>query len=105
MEDGPWYSTTIFSQLNGQNFEDDLKTGCKYRYELMCGVDFYNKYNIPMHDYGSSGGGRQFPVYSSKEAFISLGQTIKFIDIWLQCFEENYNKKIVPLKNKYKRVI
>ena len=43
MENGPWFNKTIFSQLNGQNFEDYLKTGRKDRYELMCDVDVYEK--------------------------------------------------------------
>ena len=32
MEKGPWYNTTIFTRLNGQSLEEELKTGRRDRY-------------------------------------------------------------------------
>ena len=46
-----------FEKINGQRFEENLRTGRKDRYELMCVVDAYNKDHIPMLDDASSGGG------------------------------------------------
>ena len=42
MDRGPWYNTTIFSQLNGQIFED-FSTVRKESYEFMFAVDAYKK--------------------------------------------------------------
>ena len=39
----PRYNTTICTKINGQSFEDYLKTGHKDRYDLICYVDAYNK--------------------------------------------------------------
>ena len=46
-----------------------------------------------MPDDTSRGGDIPMPCMSYKEARISLGQTINFIDNWLQCFEYNYDLK------------
>ena len=72
MDNGSWYNTTIFSQLNGQKFEDYLKTGQKDRYELMCAVDVYGKEHIPMLGYSSSGGGRTLENPPSKKHLYHL---------------------------------
>ena len=37
-------------------------------------------------------------ISSSKEALISLGHNIKFIDNWIQCFDGNYDEMIVSYK-------
>ena len=79
MDNGPWYNKTIFSQLNGQNFEDYFRKGRKERYELMCYVDMYEKEHVLMPDYASSGGRRPVTTMSSKKALFSLGHTIIFI--------------------------
>ena len=41
MQNGPWYNTTICSQLRFHNFEDYFTTRRKYRYELLCDADAY----------------------------------------------------------------
>ena len=97
-ENGPWYNTTILSQLNSKNFEDYLKKGHRYRYELMCDVDECSKDHIPMPDNGSSGGDRPMTISSYKEAVISLVQTINFIDNFLQYFEEYFDNIIESYK-------
>ena len=71
-----------------------------YRHGLMCAVNAYNKENIPMTDDASSGGDIPIRINSFKEACISLGKTIKFIDSWLQYFEDNYDKIFVIYKEK-----
>ena len=53
-----------------------------------------------MTDNVISGGDIPLPILSYKYALISLGQTIKFIDNWIQHFEESYDKRIVPYKQK-----
>ena len=45
-------------KLNGQSFEDYLKTGRKDRYKLICAVDEYRKEHEPMIDDVISGSGR-----------------------------------------------
>ena len=90
IDKGSWYNTTIFKKLNGQIFEDYFKTLCKDRYELMCAINDYDKYNVPIPDDTSTGSGRSMKGMSSKEALFSLGQTINFIENWLQCFEVSY---------------
>ena len=42
-EKGTWYNTTICAKLKGKIFKDYLKIRQKYRYNLMCYVDAYNK--------------------------------------------------------------
>ena len=61
-----------------------LKTGFKYRYELMYAVDVYSKEYVTMYDDTISGGGIKMQGTSSKESLISLVQKINFIDNWLQ---------------------
>ena len=56
----------------------------------MCSVDAYNKQHVPMGYGAISGGVRIMSSMSSKEALISIGHTIKFIDNFFQCFEVNY---------------
>ena len=94
----PWYNKKICTKLNVQISEDYLKTGHKDRYELMCAVDVYDKEHVPMPDDVSSGVGRPMPITSPKEALFSLGQTINFIDNWLQCFEFNDENIITVYK-------
>ena len=48
---GPWYNTTICTELDDQIFKYYLKTGRKEMYELMCAVDAYDKERVPMPDY------------------------------------------------------
>ena len=74
MDKVPWYNTTIFTKLNGQIFKDYFITGRKYRYELMCAFDAYEKLHL------------------------SIGQTINFIENLLQFFEVNY-EKIIMISN------
>ena len=50
----------------------------------MCAVGAYNKHIVPIPDYESSVNGGPMPSTSSKEALISLVQTIKFIDNWIK---------------------
>ena len=98
IDKGPWYNTKICTKLNVQSFKNDFKTGHKDRYELMCAVDVYDKEHVPMPDDVSSGVGRPMPITSPKEALFSLGQTINFIDNWLQCFDESDHNIIAIYK-------
>ena len=61
MDKGPQYNITIFTELNGQSFKDDLKTGRKDSYDLICSVDAYEKEHVIIPDDASSGGGRLIP--------------------------------------------
>ena len=71
---------TICTKLNAQNFEEYFKTGQKERYYLICSVDAYYKYNVPMPSYESSGGGRPIRSAPSKKSQYSLSYTINFLD-------------------------
>ena len=86
MDKGTWYNTIICTKLHGKIFENYFKIGRKYRYELMCSVDAYDKEHISIPDDVSSDGGRPMPSKSSKESLLSLGHTMNFIDNWLQFF-------------------
>ena len=87
-------------KLNGQIFEDYLKTGQKDRYELTCYVDSYGKEHVSNPDDASSGGGITMSSTSSKESLFPLGHKINFIYNWLQCFEVNYQIIITIYKIK-----
>ena len=92
MCDFTWYNPERLSQLHGYSFENLFSTGIKYRYYIMCSIDSYDKKNSPTEpDNTSSGGGRNFPINSWKQALASTGHTLHFIDQWLQCFEGNYS--------------
>ena len=104
MDKCPWYNKTIRIKLNGQIFEDYLKTGRKYRYESMCYVDGYDKEHVPMSDDASNGGGIPIPSTLSKEALYSLGKTINFIENWIQCFEVNHENRIMIYKTNMSEV-
>ena len=82
----------MFSQLSGQTFEDCLKIGHKDRCKLICAVDAYD---ISWPYNGSSGGGIPLTLILSTDSLESIGPTIRFIDNWLQCFENNYGEKHV----------
>ena len=66
MDKCPWYNTTIFTKLKGKIFKDYLKTGHKYRYELIYASYAYNKENVQMLDIESSGRGRPIVIISSR---------------------------------------
>ena len=61
-----------------------FKTGRNYRYELMCDIDVYDIYHVPISDGACSCVEIPFPILSSKVELISLGHAINFIDNWFQ---------------------
>ena len=61
----------------------------------MCGVDGYDKEHIKMPHDASNGGRIPMLSTSSKELLYSIGHTTDFIDNWLQCFEVNYESRIM----------
>ena len=87
-----------FIKIIRSSIQELVKTVCKDRYELMCAVDAYGKKHVPTHDAASSVCGRTIPSTSSKEALISIGQKIKFIDNLLQYLEDKYDNRIVMNK-------
>ena len=58
-----------------------LRIGRKERYEFMCYVDLYVKYNVSMPDGASSGGRRPMPSTSSKEEFSHLVTLLTLLKI------------------------
>ena len=64
----------------------------------MYGVYAYGKEHAPIPDYTSSGNVITMPINPFKGEIISLGQTINFIDNWLQWFEDNYDNRILIYK-------
>ena len=72
MHKGQCYNTTICTKLNGQIFEDYLKTRRKDRYEFIFSVDAYGKYHVSIPSDASSGGGRPMSIISSKESVFKL---------------------------------
>ena len=83
-EKGIWYNRTICKKLNGQIFEDYLKTGQKDRYEFLFYVDTYDIIHPSVTNNGSSSGGRPLTIISSTDAIESLGQSINFTYNFLQ---------------------
>ena len=61
----------------------------------MCAVDAYYKDHVSMPDDASSGIGIPMQIAPPKEALVSLSQTINFIDNSIQCFEDNYDNRII----------
>ena len=70
----------------------------------MCAVYKYDNENAPMPDDTSSGSVRPMPIASYKVSLISLGQTINFIDNWIQWFEDNDDKRIASNKKNTKEL-
>ena len=58
-------------------------------------VDAYEKEHVPIPGDASSGFVRPMSRTSYKEALLSLGQSMKFIDNCIQCFEFNYENKLI----------
>ena len=90
IKNGLWQNTIICSQLSGHKSEEYLKTGFKYRYDLLCDVDAYYKTHPSGPDNASIGVGRSLSNTSYTDALESLGNIIKFIDHCPQFFSENY---------------
>ena len=67
---------------------------------MVCDVDSYDKYHVTMPDDASSGTGIPIWNTSSKEVRLSLGHKINCIGNWLQCFEVNYDNRIVIYNRK-----
>ena len=53
-----------------------------------------------MPSYTSSGCGIKIPTKSSKKALYSFGQKIRFLENWLQYFDDNYQNIIAIYKSK-----
>ena len=87
---GTWYDTTIFSRLRGYSVEDYFTTAQKYRYNLMCYIEAYEKLHLEYNDDAIIGGGRPLIDGSTTDTLISLDHTLNSIDSWIQSFEENY---------------
>ena len=60
----------------------------------------YDKDHLSGPDDGSSCGNIPCPIAPYKEALESLDHTISFIYDWLQCFEDNYEERIILYKQK-----
>ena len=89
VEKSPWYNTAIYLRLHGSLFEYFITHARTDRYNLMCYLVAHDKIQPAYEDDESSIGDRLLPKNSTTEALESLGDTIKFIDIWLTLFEEN----------------
>ena len=81
---GPWYNTTICSQLHGSSFEDYDTTARKYSYNLMCYIENYEIMHSTGNDDTCSGGGRPLKNESRIDALVSLWITLNLIYSWLQ---------------------
>ena len=64
----------------------------------MCAVDIYGKKHVKFLAIQVVVVIDHLEISSSKEALISLGHNIKFIDNWIQCFDGNYDEMIVSYK-------
>ena len=93
MQNNPSYNTTICSWLSGHKLKDYFTTGRKYRYEFLSDVNAYDIIHPLFTDNGSSGDVRPLENTLSTDALESLGHTINYIDIWLQCFIYNYGER------------
>ena len=92
-------------EKNGQSLEEYFKTGQNHKYDLMCYTDAYDKEHVTMPSYASSDGRIPMPSTSYKKSLYSLGHKIKFLDNWLQWFDDNYQNIISIYKSKMSKLI
>ena len=85
MCDFTWYNPERLSQLHGYSFENFFNTGRKGIYDLTCDIDSCDRQNPPTEpENASSGGGRHLSSTSSINSLVSLGNTLHFINQWIQ---------------------
>ena len=82
----------VFSCFHGYSLEDYFRTARKDRYNLMCSIKVYEKLHQLYSDSASSGGSIPLPDGSTKYISVSLGNTLNFIESWIQSFQESYYK-------------
>ena len=70
----------------------------------MCYVDVYEKQHVSITDDASSVGGRLIMSTPNRQAILSLGHPMNFIDNWLQIFEVNDQKIIMFYKIKMNEI-
>ena len=77
-----------------------FKTGHKDRCDLLCSVDEYDIDRVSMTIDEICGCRRTIPSMLSKISLYSIGNTINFLDNWLQWLDENYQNIIDIYKSK-----
>ena len=77
------------SKLHVIKFEDFITQDRTERYNIMCSLVAYGRFQDDYKDDESSIGDRGVPKYATVKALQSLGATFNFIDIWLHFFREN----------------
>ena len=78
---GLWFNGKICHNLHGPMFEDFLVTAHKYRYNLIFGLNAYNKENDNSTNLTKFCGGRPMPDDFTTVSIISLCVSIKSIDM------------------------
>ena len=61
----------------------------------MCYIKAYSKLHPICAESASSGGGIPITYLSKIDALLLIGHTLKFIDIFLQSFKENYSRQTI----------
>ena len=89
----PWYNIDICSKLRRKLFEYFIKNARTDRYNFMCYIIAHDKQQPFYDDEESSIGGIPIPENATTEALEALGDTLNFIDCWLELFHKNYRKR------------
>ena len=85
----PWYTKKIYRNLHGHVFEYLFVTAYQDRYELMCGLNAYDKLHKTFSLSVSAGSGLPLPNDSTTDSLKYLGVIINFIYTWLKVLESN----------------
>ena len=92
--------TLQYLHYHVSSFDDYFTTPQKDRYNLMCSIETYEKLHPTYNGDANSGGNRPLPYGSTLDTLKSLGDTLNFIDFWLQSFEANYYQRKMMYKEK-----
>ena len=95
---GPQYNIDIYSRFHGSLFEDFITHARTDRYNLLCSLVSHDKKEPAYEVDEISIGDTLIPKHVIIKALESLGATLKFIEIWLKLFDENYDARRVAYR-------
>ena len=86
--------------MHGAPFEDYCTTAQKYRYNLICSIEAYEKLYQTYVDSASIGGGILISDGSKINVIVSPGHTLNFVESWIQSFEGKYSNRTMMYREK-----
>ena len=105
---GPWYNTCICLKLRGNIYDDFITQARTDRYNRICYLVAHDKIQPDYEDDESYLGDRSIPKDATPKELTALGATLKFIDIWLKLFLDNYSARcdayVNAMKEMFKKI-